>query len=216
MIIPWRIKSFVSDNMPIAYYLLTNLFRRQNSDTSWDQALAASWDAPNRQWPNRCTEIMSLTDRKDEILDVGCGTGSILRTLLDNGYENLHGVEHSRYAVEMLTERGIKMQQGKLPGIPYPANMFDIVIASEVLEHILFQSKFIEEMVRIVKPGGRVFIFVPNDCLGPIDEPSHVRKYSEQSLTSLLSKFGEIIEIRTTTESHFSASFLFAQLRKSA
>ena len=46
--------------------------------------------------------------------------------------------------------------------MPYPDNHFDTILSHEVLEHVQDDRKSIKEMVRVLKPGGRVIIFVPN------------------------------------------------------
>lgn len=46
--------------------------------------------------------------------------------------------------------------------IPYPSNFFDAVLSHEVLEHVLDDRLAVQEMVRVLKPGGRIVIFVPN------------------------------------------------------
>ncbi len=46
--------------------------------------------------------------------------------------------------------------------LPYRDNLFDTILSHEVLEHVLDDRKSIQEMVRVLKPGGRVIIFVPN------------------------------------------------------
>jgi SAM-dependent methyltransferase len=46
--------------------------------------------------------------------------------------------------------------------LPYPANKFDTILSHEVLEHVQDDRKAVQEMVRVLKPGGRVVIFAPN------------------------------------------------------
>lgn len=46
--------------------------------------------------------------------------------------------------------------------LPYSDNLFDTILSHEVLEHVQDDRKSIQEMVRVLKPGGRVIIFVPN------------------------------------------------------
>lgn len=46
--------------------------------------------------------------------------------------------------------------------IPYPADYFDTVLSHEVLEHVLDDRLAVREMVRVLKPGGRIVVFVPN------------------------------------------------------
>ncbi len=212
--IPWRVKNYFSRKIPVLYYIINNLISRSNANSNWDQLLCDSWDDLNRTWPQRTQDIIELTDKKNSILDIGCGTGSILRTLKNNGYTSLYGLEHSMASVTRLENYGITMRQGDLPKINFDTNSFDVVIASEVLEHIIFHKYLIKEIIRVLKPGGKAFIYVPNDCMGPIDEPSHVRTYSIKSLANILSKYGTLESISETREKHFPASFLFAKLCK--
>lgn len=46
--------------------------------------------------------------------------------------------------------------------IPYPSNYFDTVLSHEVIEHVMDDRKTVSEIVRVLKPGGRVVIFLPN------------------------------------------------------
>ncbi|GAB4308199.1 MAG: hypothetical protein Kow00117_01460 [Phototrophicales bacterium] len=46
--------------------------------------------------------------------------------------------------------------------LPYPTNYFDTIISNEVIEHVLDDRATVKEMVRVLKPGGRMVIFLPN------------------------------------------------------
>jgi SAM-dependent methyltransferase len=46
--------------------------------------------------------------------------------------------------------------------VPYPANTFDIILSNEVIEHVSDDRAAIEEMARVLKPGGRIVLFCPN------------------------------------------------------
>ena len=80
------------------------------------------------------------------------------------------------------------MFEGKVPTLPVPDAAFDIVIASQILEHVIRRGLFATEIHRVLSPGGRAFVFVPDDCLGPIDEPEHVIKYTNATLSAFLGK----------------------------
>src|SRR3954462_14994345 len=81
--VPWRVKNFVAERFPTVYHLAINAGRNRNSQEHWDAALARTWDAPNRSWPVKVGEIAWALTRDISLVDVGCGTGSILRGLRD-------------------------------------------------------------------------------------------------------------------------------------
>src|SRR5438128_2722336 len=184
-ILPWRVKNFVSEHFPLLYHLAVNAGLKSHDSAYWDQRLGETWD--ERNWPTKCELIADLTRPEDRVIDIACGTGSILRFLKERGYPNLHGMEISPYAVNRLRDEGINMYQGKLPILCMPDGHFDVVIASQILEHVIRRRRFMQEIRRVLKPKGRALIFVPNNCLGPISEPEHVIKYNEKSFGKFLS-----------------------------
>jgi SAM-dependent methyltransferase len=212
--LPWRVRKVISDRMPLLYHLVANAGFSGNDAAHWDDRLSKTWDT--RDWPTKFDRVLSLTVPEDAILDVGCGTGSLIRRLRDRGYRDLHGVEISDYAVARLREEGITMWKGRLPDLPVSDASFDLVIASQVLEHVIRRGRFAREIARVLKPGGRAFIFVPDDCLGPIDEVEHVIKYDAASLRRFLAKNFEVISIETMHDANFAMPVLFAQVRKAA
>jgi SAM-dependent methyltransferase len=212
-IVPWRVKNFISEHFPLLYHLAVNIGTRGNSPEHWDARLAATWHAANRCWPTKNALIASLTTKSDRILDIGCGNGSILRHLRGLGYTDLHGLEISRYAIQRLRAEGIEMHYGSLPLIPLPNASFDVVIASQVLEHVIRRRRFAREIRRVLRPKGRAFVFVPDNCLGPISEPEHVIKYDARSLRGFLQREFEIVELRTIQDVH-PMPILFAHLTK--
>lgn len=215
IVIPWRVRNFLSETCPLLYHLAVNRGLPGNSADHWDRQLAQTWDADSRCWPTKNALIQSLTRPDEIILDVACGNGSILRHLQAQGYPHLIGLETSRYAVERLSSEGIRMVQGRLPDIPLPDASCDVVVASQVLEHIIRRSRFVQEIRRVLKPGGRSFIFVPDNCLGPIDEPEHVIKYTVSSLRKFLGRYFMIERLEAIRDSNYPMSVLFALVRKS-
>ena len=208
--LPWRVKAFLSRHFPLAYHLVVNAGIKGNSQGYWDRMLEATWDDPKRNWPTKNVLIESLTRPDQSILDIGCGNGSMLRYLKQRGYSNLHGLEISRFACDRLEASGINMHSGRLPSIPLPDATFDVVIASQVLEHVIRRRLFLSEIARVLKREGRTFIFVPNNCMGPIDEPEHVIVYSATSLTLFLGRFFKELTVTEIHDANHEAPFLFA------
>jgi SAM-dependent methyltransferase len=107
------------------------------------------------------------SDRGIEIFDVGCGYGALLYALLDAGYRNLSGVDGSREQVVAAQRLGLsQVRQGDLLTAlaSTSSNSLDLVVAFDVLEHLFKDEvmQFMDHFHRILRPGGRVLIHVPN------------------------------------------------------
>lgn len=215
-VIPWRIRKAVSDRFPLFYHLAANLVRKRAGAAYWDQNLADSWGVDDRRWPTKI-EIISQRARPDgALLDIACGNGSMLRGLRQQGFARLAGLEISHYAVARLRDEGFTMIQGVLPEIAAADDSYDTVIASQVLEHIIRRDRFAREIARILKPGGEAFFFVPNDCLGPIDEPEHVIKYRRATFEAFLARHFDVLSIEIIKDANYSMSILMGQVRNRA
>jgi SAM-dependent methyltransferase len=143
------------------------------------------------------------------ILDVGCGRGVALRALARSGFE-AHGFERSRDAVEGL-ERTVHVRiADDLAAADYPAEHFHTVIVWHVLEHLRNPQEVLLEIARILKPGGRVIVAVPNyssiqarwagSAWFHLDLPRHLFHFPIAGLRQLLETCG--FECRS--EHHFS------------
>jgi len=106
-----------------------------------------------------------ISKRKVEsILDVGCGEGFTLNRLKEKGIgKNLEGVEHSKDAIELGRKiyPQIKIKQGDIYNLPYEDNAFDLVLCTEVLEHLDEPEKALKELIRI--SNRYLAISVPNE-----------------------------------------------------
>jgi ubiquinone/menaquinone biosynthesis C-methylase UbiE len=146
-------------------------------------------------------------DRKNlNILDVGCGTGALLREL--NQYGKVQGLDFSPRAVSFCKERGLlNVEQGSATDIRYENNTFDLVLALDILEHIDDDKKAMAEIHRVLKPGGVAIIFVPTFMFlwGITDKLSqHFRRYTLRELRTKTSQVG----FSTIRASYFN-TFLF-------
>lgn len=213
-IIPWRVRAALSDRFPLMYHLTSNLFRKREGAEYWDKNLAEWWEHDVRRWPTKSRIISERCAPDAALIDIACGNGSILRDLRALGFQNLSGLEISQYAVKRLREEGFSMFHGVLPRIPVPDESFDTVLASQVLEHIIRRNTFASEISRIMKPGGQAFIFVPNDCLGPIDEPEHVIKYNEKTFGAFLKRHFDDVSVEVIKDSNFAMTVLLGHVRK--
>lgn len=90
----------------------------------------------------------------DSILDVGSGEGFTLSLLKEKKIGNtLEGLEYSEVAIQLGKEMfpGVNLRQGDIYHMPYADNSFDLVICSEVLEHLERPEEALQELMRVTK-----------------------------------------------------------------
>ena len=74
-----------------------------------------------------------------------------------------------------------------------PSNTFDFVVSVEVLEHVEEDEKFVREVSRVLKPGGKFFMTTPNGDFVENKNPDHKRHYKKSELEALLAtSFGDV------------------------
>jgi len=109
-------------------------------------------------------QIRSLVPQSafPRVLDLGCGTGYDTLYFSQNGYINIMGLDISAEALKFCQKRGItNLICGDGIILPFPDNLFDMIMALDLLEHIQDDLAALKEQIRVLKPGGVVIIFVP-------------------------------------------------------
>jgi ubiquinone/menaquinone biosynthesis C-methylase UbiE len=108
-------------------------------------------------------------NRSDWILDIGCGNARDLRILMGAGYENIVGIDLSFGMLlegkKILSENSEKKSMlfaGDATQIPLREGFFDKIICSEVIEHIPDYHRVLEEIYRLLVPGGKLIVTTPN------------------------------------------------------
>ena len=99
-----------------------------------------------------------------KILDIGCGVGYGLAFFASQNYKKLFGIDINRYSLKIAKERCPKanVRYGDVIKIPFQSNEFDLVILTEVIEHLDDPQTALEEIRRILNPGGILFLTTPN------------------------------------------------------
>jgi len=101
--------------------------------------------------------------RPKSVLDVGCADGSFLFRYLDYKPEVFHGIEASPSLRKQAEAKGIQVTAVDLNGVwPYPDNTFDVVHCAQVIEHLHNTRLFVQEMKRVLKPGGTALVTSEN------------------------------------------------------
>lgn len=116
--------------------------------------------------------------KKDRVLDIGCGTGIILKLL--EGFGTAYGVELSADAIQFLKKRGLRFvaRSDASQSIPFKDSSFSAITCLDVLEHLDDDLALLNEMLRVCKPGGHIVLTVPafNVLWSPHDVALHHRR----------------------------------------
>jgi ubiquinone/menaquinone biosynthesis C-methylase UbiE len=122
------------------------------------------------------------------VLDLGCGTGANMQMLIEMGAEVV-GVDMSEFALKYCKEKKLDVVLGTAEKIPFEAGKFDLVLASDVLEHIENDANAVTEIKRVLRPQGVFISTVPAHqwLFSPHDSSlHHFRRYSRKQFFNLL------------------------------
>jgi 2-polyprenyl-3-methyl-5-hydroxy-6-metoxy-1,4-benzoquinol methylase len=99
---------------------------------------------------------------RPRLLDVGCAIGSMLQEAKAAGWDPV-GVETSEFAANYAAEHsGCPVYAGTLQKAAFPSESFDVVTLMDVIEHVPYPVDLIDEIYRVLRPGGVVFLVTPN------------------------------------------------------
>lgn len=147
------------------------------------------------------------------ILDVGCGAGAILDFLRDKGYVG-EGIDNNEEALKYCRDKGLKVNIGTVEKMNYEDESFDIVLASDVLEHLTDDKMAVREVSRVLKRGGLFIATVPaHHWLWSYHDVAlhHQRRYSRREWEKL---FDSQFEIRLITWLHLCIILPILMMRR--
>jgi 2-polyprenyl-3-methyl-5-hydroxy-6-metoxy-1,4-benzoquinol methylase len=139
-----------------------------------------------------------------QILDAGSGWANYADLMATRNGAQVVKVDLSEVAIARLAQSShspnVQMVVGDLTSLPYKDSSFDLVICSQVLEHIPDDVTALRELARVLKPGGQLVVAVPN-CLrdmAPLfhrlerefDESGHIHEYCASQIRSLVEAAG--------------------------
>jgi 2-polyprenyl-3-methyl-5-hydroxy-6-metoxy-1,4-benzoquinol methylase len=134
-----------------------------------------------------------------KILDIGCGSGEFLLGMKKKGWST-YGVEPSKSAAALGNQYDLNIHNGTLLTSNYSDAFFDYIRSNHSLEHIPNPHENLKEIARIIKPGGKLFIGVPNtdgfafsffkQFWWNLTAPQHPINYNSRSLQALVLPYG--------------------------
>lgn len=147
--------------------------------------------------------LKKLPSQRGMVLDVGCGGGWVAAVLCPKGYEVVSFDISPKNTQEVLARNPSPNHSavaGDVFALPFRPASFDIVIASEIIEHVYDPALFTEGLLTILKPGGSLIITTPYKekivyalcvhCNRPTPLSAHLHSFDEKKLAALLPEKG--------------------------
>jgi SAM-dependent methyltransferase len=145
--------------------------------------------------------------RAGRLLDVGFGGGFTLLAAVKHGWD-AEGVEVSASAIKNAESLGLRVHHGDLASAAYPDDEFDVVILAEVLEHVTDPRPLLDDVYRVLRPGGLLWGTTPHGSglsarlLGlhwsVLRPPEHLQLFSLRGMRHLLTTAGFSLDALVT------------------
>ncbi len=121
-------------------------------------------DRPLTTYPEKLARYLSdrygiKSGRK--LLDIGCGRGEVLRGFIKCGAEGF-GVDRSRAVEKYCPEAEIRIADLENDSLPFEDDFFDVIYSKSVIEHFYYPERIVQEMYRVLKPGGMAITLCPD------------------------------------------------------
>lgn len=160
-----------------------------------------------------------------QVADVGCGGGQYSNFCATHGAD-VTFLDIQAQKVKALQSRLEGVAKGEVKGfvsdcnpVPLPDNYADLVICTEVLEHVESPDQLMSEVCRIAKPGAQLLLSVPDsrsenlvrDLVHPVyfQEPNHIRIFDREAFVALVERAGLEIERHESKGAFWAIFFLF-------
>ena len=142
---------------------------------AWNEAMVERYDIERYyehshgivRWLERkrlaVLHTLAATKPGDDVLEVGCGAGHVLGQFQN---VNRYGIDLSEGMLARIRRRlgdTVELTRGSAMDLPFASNSFDVVLCTEVLEHVPDPAVVVAELARVTKPNGRVIVSIPNE-----------------------------------------------------
>jgi SAM-dependent methyltransferase len=143
---------------------------------------------------NRCLFAYEASRKitMGNVIELGSGEGYGIRMLapLSDNYLAI-----DKFEPVLPVQRNVAFQKLLLPILTgVPDNTYDVAVSFQVIEHIRDDKKFVSEIHRVLKKGGKLIVTTPNRLMSLSRNPWHIREYTGKELSLLLSvNFSDVV-----------------------
>jgi SAM-dependent methyltransferase len=177
------------DNSPEGYDLLWG------DETNLEVFRAEGNHARDKLKVEIVDQVVGVIRSGDRVVDIGCGRGDLLSEIRSRQPNvQVFGLDFSSKAIEGATR---SLPDGEFRQfvidrtLPYDDRSFDLVLCTDVIEHLDYPKAIVAELVRICRPGGTVAVVVPD---GDVDQFfGHNWFFNQQRLSELLADWGGVV-----------------------
>lgn len=137
-----------------------------------------------------------------KVLDIACGTGYGSKMMVENGAREVVGADVSATAISEANKlrfgrSNLSFKQSNATKLLFQDDSFETVVSFETIEHIENYQKFIQEIKRVLKPGGILVLSTPNQTATKqllINNPFHIKEFNLGQFKALISSDFESVK----------------------
>ncbi len=174
-----------------------------STDEHYDERYAQGYEANIATYDPHYIRVVSLLERyrqaPGELLDVGCGTGGLIRAAQKSGW-HATGVDISEANCAQARKYGLTADPVTIFQVSHQNGSLDVITANHVLEHVDQPVEFVRKAFQLLKNGGLLVIGVPNfgsfmsriyrDRWVSLHPEDHIWQFSPRTLQFLLTQAG--------------------------
>ena len=140
-----------------------------------------------------------------KILDIGCGEGVLVWLIYQKTNSPfIVGIDSDASAIKFAHQQLLKRQakakflKASAYKLPFKDNSFDLIVSTEVIEHLSQANKHLAEINRLLKPKGKLIITTPVKLSPVPQDKMHIKEYTPLELKSLLNQYFDKVAVKTS------------------
>ena len=191
-------------------------WQKYDSQRAYDALMEALHDTRTRPFNQERIEIISsmITPLgKDlDVLDAGSGDG-IIAEYISNLGNSVATVDLPTVAVQAHRIKGLLAVSGDAEKLSFASNIFDVVIGSEIMEHLWNPHSFVDEAYRVLKHDGYLIVSTPEGIEG-LRYDAHKYFFTVDTLKKMMEKKFEFCELKRLKPAFTATPTIIALFRK--